>query len=64
MTDEIRELLERELDVDADDVYQHEGPIDLGGLWSVHGVDRPELRDPVWVPITGPSSDTNAGPVP
>jgi polyphosphate kinase len=52
MTDEIRELLERELDVDSDDVYQHEGPIDLGGLWSVHGVDRPELRDPVWVPIT------------
>jgi len=52
MTDEIRELLQRELDVDDDDVYQHEGPIDLGGLWSVHGVDRPELRDPVWVPIT------------
>ena len=52
MTDEIRELLERELDVEGDDVYQHVGPIDLGGLWSVHGVDRPELRDPVWVPIT------------
>ena len=26
MTDEIRELLERELDVDDDDVYQHDGP--------------------------------------
>ena len=52
MTDEIRELLERELDLDDDDVYQHVGPLDLGGLWSVHGVDRPELRDPVWVPVT------------
>jgi len=52
MTSEIRELLERELDVDDDDVYTHDGPIDLGGLWSVHGVDRPDLRDPVWVPIT------------
>jgi polyphosphate kinase len=52
MTDEIRELLERELDVDDEDVYEHSGPIDLGGLWSVHGVDRPELKDPVWVPIT------------
>ncbi len=52
VSDEIRELLERELDVDAEDVYQYEGPIDLGGLWSVHGVDRPDLKDPVWVPIT------------
>jgi polyphosphate kinase len=52
MSDEIRELLERELDVGAEDVYQYEGPIDLGGLWSVHGVDRPDLKDPVWVPIT------------
>ena len=47
MSDEIRELLERELDVGAEDVYQYEGPIDLGGLWSVHGVDRPDLKDPV-----------------
>jgi polyphosphate kinase len=52
MTDEIRELLERELDVDSEDVYQYDGPIDLGGLWSVHGVDRPDLKDPVWVPVT------------
>ncbi len=52
MTDEIRELLERELDVDAEDVYQNAGPIDLGGLWSLHAVDRPDLKDPVWVPIT------------
>ena len=52
MSDEIRELLERELDVGSEDVYQSDGPIDLGGLWSVHGVDRPDLKDPVWVPIT------------
>ncbi|HVN52196.1 MAG TPA: RNA degradosome polyphosphate kinase [Acidimicrobiales bacterium] len=52
MTDEIRELLERELDVDAEDVYQYDGPIDLGGLWSVHAIDRPDLKDPVWVPVT------------
>jgi len=52
MTDEIRELLERELDVDGEDVYQYDGPIDLGGLWSVHAIDRPDLKDPVWVPVT------------
>jgi polyphosphate kinase len=52
MSDEIRELLERELDVDAEDVYEYDGPIDLGGLWSLHSVDRADLKDPVWVPVT------------
>ena len=27
-------------------------PLDLGGLWSVHGLDRPELKDEPWVPVT------------
>ena len=32
-------------------------PIDLGGLWAVYGLDRPELKDPAWNPITpGPRS--------
>lgn len=52
MTDEVRELLQRELDVEDEDVYRHAGPLDLGGLWSVHGLDRPDLKDPVWVPVT------------
>jgi polyphosphate kinase len=52
MSAEIRELLERELDVDAEDVYEYDGPIDLGGLWSLHAVDRADLKDPVWVPVT------------
>jgi polyphosphate kinase len=51
-TDEVRELLQRELDLDDDDVYTVPGPLDLGGLWSVHGLDRPELKDPGWVPVT------------
>jgi polyphosphate kinase len=52
MSDEIRELLQRELDVDNEDVYAVAGPLDLSGLWSVHGLDRPDLKDPVWVPVT------------
>jgi polyphosphate kinase len=52
MSDEIRGLLSRELDIDEDDVYCLAGPLDLGGLWSVHGLDRPDLKDPVWVPVT------------
>lgn len=52
MTDEIQELLQRELDIEDEDIYAVAGPLDLGGLWAVHGLDRPDLKDPVWVPIT------------
>jgi polyphosphate kinase len=48
ITDEVRELLQRELDLGDDDTYRCDGPLDLGGLWSVHGLDRPELKDPVF----------------
>jgi polyphosphate kinase len=51
-TEEVRELLTRELDIEDDDIYLYSGPLDLGGLWSVHGLDRPDLKDPVWVPVT------------
>jgi polyphosphate kinase len=52
MSDEIRDLLKRELDVDDEDIYPQAGPLDLSGLWSVHALDRPDLKDPVWVPVT------------
>ncbi|MET0325615.1 MAG: polyphosphate kinase 1, partial [Ilumatobacteraceae bacterium] len=52
MSDEILELLMRELEVGADDVYRLRGPIDLGFLWQLHGLDRPDLKDRPWPPIT------------
>lgn len=52
MSDEIRELLVRELELDDEDVFVHHGPLGLGGLWSVFALDRPDLKDPVWTPIT------------
>ena len=52
MSDEVRELLQRELDVADDDVYPHTAPLDLGGLWAVHGLDRPDLKDPPYQRIT------------
>jgi polyphosphate kinase len=33
MSAEVRELLQRELDVSDEDVYSQVGPLDLGGLW-------------------------------
>jgi polyphosphate kinase len=54
MSDEVRELLMRELDLGPEDVYTIEGPLDLAGLWAVHELDRPELKDDVWAPTTQP----------
>jgi polyphosphate kinase len=54
MSDEVRQLLCRELDVAADDVYVIKGPLDLSGLWAVHALDRPELKDEPFVPVTPP----------
>jgi polyphosphate kinase len=54
MTEEVRDLLMRELQLSPSDVYVVEGPIDLGGLWSVHELERPELKAEPWVPTTQP----------
>ncbi|HEX9683327.1 MAG TPA: polyphosphate kinase 1 [Acidimicrobiales bacterium] len=51
---EIRDLLVRELDLDEDDVYERLAPLDLAGLWALHHLDRPDLKDPVWKATTQP----------
>jgi polyphosphate kinase len=51
-SDEVRDLLQRELDVSEEDTYRLIGPLDLGGLWAVHALDRPELKDPVFQRVT------------
>ena len=52
MSEELRELIVRELDVAEDDVYEFTGPLDLSGLSVIHDVDRPDLKYPHWQPIT------------
>ncbi|HLY84711.1 MAG TPA: RNA degradosome polyphosphate kinase, partial [Acidimicrobiales bacterium] len=54
MTDEVRDLLCRELDLGPADVYAVDGPLDMAGLWAVHALDRPELKDEAFVPMTPP----------
>jgi polyphosphate kinase len=49
---EILDLLQSELDLDDRDVYRYRGPLDLGGLWALRSLDRPELVDEKWTPIT------------
>jgi len=52
MTGEVLELLCRELELSDTDVNVVDGPLDLGGLWSLYALDRPELKDEPWVPQT------------
>jgi polyphosphate kinase len=52
MSESMLDLLIRELDVTAADVYRVRGPIDLGCLWQLHGIDRSDLKDRPWPPVT------------
>ncbi len=45
-------LLCRELELSEADVTHVEGPLDLSGLWALCALDRPDLKDEVWVPLT------------
>ncbi|MGH9184411.1 MAG: RNA degradosome polyphosphate kinase [Acidimicrobiales bacterium] len=61
---EVRELLQRELDLEDDDVYPCFAPLDLGGLWAVHALDRADLKDPPFAGVTPAvlaASDDNHG---
>jgi polyphosphate kinase len=55
MTENMLELLLRELDVHPGDVIDVPGLLDLSSLWQIYGVDRPELKDPPFVPATPPA---------
>ncbi|MBW3581026.1 MAG: RNA degradosome polyphosphate kinase [Actinobacteria bacterium] len=54
MDEETLGLLVRELDLSDDDVYVSEGPLDLGGLWGVWALPRPELKDEPFSSVTQP----------
>jgi polyphosphate kinase len=60
MTADTRDMLIHELDLAAEDLYETAAPLDLGGLWAVHALDRPELQEEPWAPMTAPRL-ANAG---
>jgi polyphosphate kinase len=63
MTGEVLELLCRELELSDSDVNVIDGPLDLGGLWSIYGLERAGLKDEAWVPQT-PAILQGLDPVP
>ena len=52
ISEEMLELLLRELDLGPADVTAHRAPLDLTCLWQLHSLDRPDLKDRPWSPIT------------
>ena len=48
MPDEVRDVLQRELDVDDESTTVIDGALDLSGLWGLMALDRPELKDDPW----------------
>ncbi|MGA3215110.1 MAG: polyphosphate kinase 1 [Acidimicrobiales bacterium] len=61
---EVRELLLDELELGVNDVYESRAPLGLGQLWALHAIDRPDLHEPPWVPMTqAPLATAGDGPV-
>jgi polyphosphate kinase len=54
MSDEVLELLCRELQLTDPEVYVVDGPLDLSGLWALYALEKPELKDAPWTPQTQP----------
>ena len=52
MPEKMRELLVRELQVDTGDVFPLPGLLGLGDLIELHAIDRPELKDGPFQPVT------------
>ncbi|HEX6382148.1 MAG TPA: polyphosphate kinase 1 [Acidimicrobiia bacterium] len=47
----LREMLLRELQLGADDLYEVTHLLDLGSLSELYALNRPELKYPVWTPV-------------
>ena len=52
MSDEVLGLLVRELELEPTDVYHVDGLLDLSSLWAIYALDRPDLKDEPWTPVT------------
>ncbi len=49
---EARDLLMQELRIGEEELYEVEGPLDLGGLWHLYDLERPDLKEAPWTPVT------------
>ncbi|WP_258071163.1 RNA degradosome polyphosphate kinase [Pseudoclavibacter sp. RFBG4] len=59
MDDETLELLMTELDITHNEVYVLPGPLDLGGLFALGAINRPDLKYRTHVPVTAAAFRTS-----
>src|SRR5829696_1398755 len=59
ITDRVLDLLTEEIDVPDEDVLQVPGLLDLASLWQLYDIDRPDLKEPPFVPSTPPRFGEN-----
>jgi polyphosphate kinase len=62
MSDEVRKLLLRELDLEESDVYTTSAPIDATSLSAIADLGRSSLRWPAWQGVVEPPFDAGEGP--
>jgi polyphosphate kinase len=64
MPDHVISLLTRELQVNSADAHELAAPLGLTDLWSMVGLERPDLKPPPLHPVTPPAlAPTTDGPV-
>jgi len=56
---EVRELLVRNLGVNDSNLYEQDGPLGLSALLELLNLDRPDLKDPPFVPAMPPGLHSN-----
>jgi polyphosphate kinase len=59
----VRELLLRELQLGADDLYEVDGILDLGSLSELCALNRPELKYPAMTPVPPPDLGPDPGDI-
>ncbi len=50
----MRQLLQRELELEQSDIYPMRGPLRLADLFSLAEINLPALKNPPWTPMTPP----------
>ncbi len=51
LPESILTTLIEEMDIAPEDVYRSPAPLDLGAMWSLADLDRPDLKLPRWEPV-------------
>ena len=64
MSEHALELLMREIEIEHPDVHALPGPLDIAGLWALYTLDRPDLKDEPFHPVTPPALATPDGSTP